>query len=188
MLNWENVLSASVIMMFIMVSLKFVGYCLKHLYICMFLSLFLTEAVCIRFRYLGGNENCKILWEGIWVGWLEPPTQHYQQVQKNARPVHTSTVGQGWVVPSSGSMEVHPGAEPLHCFHGCRTEHILSQVLPNVVFIVLWNTGLCVRLLCFLERCLLCYGILMLCLLCCDAYCAVEYLCCVYGLDNVGKL
>jgi len=24
--------------------------------------------------------------------------------------------------------------------------------------------------------------------LCCDAYCAVEYLCCVYGLDNVGKL
>ena len=85
-------------------------------------------------------------------------------VQKNARPVHTSTVGQGRVVPSSGSMEVHPGAEPLHCFHGCRTEHILPQVLPNVVFIVLWNTGLCVRLLCFLERCLLCYGILMLCL------------------------
>lgn len=50
--------------------------------------------------------------------------------QKDTRPVHTSAVGQGWVVPSAGSLEIHPGAEPLHCFHGCRTEHILSQVLP----------------------------------------------------------
>jgi hypothetical protein len=50
--------------------------------------------------------------------------------QKDTGPVHTSTVGQRWVVPSTGSLEIHPSAEPLYCFHGCRTEYILSQVLP----------------------------------------------------------
>ena len=34
------------------------------------------------------------------------------------------------MVPPAGSLEIHPGSEPLHCFHGCRAEHILSQVLP----------------------------------------------------------
>lgn len=50
--------------------------------------------------------------------------------KKDAGTVHTSAVGQGWVAPYAGSLEIHPGAEPLRCFHGCRAEHILPQVLP----------------------------------------------------------